>query len=172
MQSLFNKILLTIIVGFLCSCNTQKVAYTSDIQSNYRFSEEKLKTIQFYTSEQIILYVTSNNDRTNIHDGKITISESQVVDRIIIPANTPCVLEKKLNDNTFLLSFEKNKVLCFSNTGNVYSIAASIWTDNEGLVKYGDKNYFTMSRSTFLTIKMKKLNSIISKERTLSGRTL
>lgn len=165
--------LIPIIVELLMSCTAQKVPFTPDIQTTYNFSEERLKTVQFYTSDPIILYVNKNNNVSNIVRGKVIINESDVYDRIIIPKNTPCILVKKLDNDKLIVSFEtgNGKQICFVNNGNSYSLGAKEWAD-AGLLKYGGKNYFTMNRDTYLMIKVKKLNRILRKERTIKGRTI
>ena len=159
------------VVGFLCSCSTQKVPYTTDIQNTYKFSEDKLKNVQFYTSSDIILYTTNNNGRTEVQDGKILLNDSKFIDKIVIEKNTPCILERKLNDNTFIISFELGvgKILCFKNNGNVYALSASVWSDTEGLIRYSGKNYFTTSSEAFLLVEMKNINRIKKKEHLVQG---
>lgn len=159
------------IVGFLCSCTSQKVPYTTDIQNTYKFSEDKLKSVQFYTSAEIVLYTNRNNGRTEVRDGKIVLNDSRFIDKIVIEKHTPCILERKLNDSTFILTFELGvgKILCFKSIGNVYSLSASAWSDTEGLIKYSGKNYFTSHNEAFLLVEMKSINRIRQKEHLVQG---
>ncbi len=174
LQRIIIKFFFPITVGLFASCTSEKIAFTSDIQSTYQFSEERLQSIQFYTSDNIILYVSKNNEATRISNGKIIIDASDVKDAIIIPKNTPCILVKKLNENIFLVSFESGagRQISFVNNGSTYSIGAKDWANDEGVLKYAGKDYFTMSKETFLMIKVRKLNHIIRSERTLKGRRL
>lgn len=174
LQTLIKLFLLTITVGLFSSCISQKIAFTSDIQDTYKFSEERLQTIQFYTSDDIVLYVNKNHEATRVVNGKVVINSSDVQDAIIIPRNTPCILEKKINDNILIVGFETGtgRQICFINNGNTYSIGAKEWSGEEGLLKYGGKNYFTANREAYLMIKVRKLNHIIRSQRTIKGRKI
>jgi hypothetical protein len=171
---IITKTFLLIIVGLFCSCTAEKVAFTPDIQHTYHFTEEKLKSVQFYTSDNIFLTVSKNNDVSRVSNGKIIINEADIQDQIFFPKNTPCVLEKILDSDKFIVSFEtgNGRQLCFVNNGNTYSIGAKEWSDTQGLVKYAGKNYFTMNKETFLMIKVRKLNHIIRTSRTVKGRKI
>jgi hypothetical protein len=174
LRQIITKGLLPIIVGLFVSCTSQKVAYTPDIQNTYGFSEERLQSIQFYTSEDITLFINKSNQATRIANGKVIIDASDIEDAIFIPRNTPCVLVKKIDSNILVVSFEsgQGKQISFINNGNTYSIGAKDWVGNQGVLKYGNKNYFTISKETFLMIKVRKLNHIIRSQRTIRGRRL
>ena len=174
LRQIITKTFFPILVGLLASCISQKVPFTTDIQNTYKFSEERLQSVQFYTSDNIILYVVKSNGATRIANGKIVFNESEIQDQIIIPKNTPCVLEKKLDENHFIISFESGtgRQICFVNNGNSYSLGAKEWSDSQGLVKYAGRNYFTNSQEAFLMIKVRKLNHIIRTSRIIKGRRI
>ena len=73
---------------FLGSCAT-KVPYTKEIKKEFNLTPDKLKGVQFYTSEAIILEREGEkqNISTTGEDGELVSSESSSSTRIIIPAN-------------------------------------------------------------------------------------
>lgn len=159
---------------FISSCAT-KVAYTSSIQNEYKFSEEKLKKVQFYTSEEIVLVKVKEEGDALVTNGKLLIHNEKNVEKIIIKKNTPCVLESLLDDNKFLFSFEygEDRVLLFGNTnGGCYSLMAKSWKNKIGTISYADKTYATTNGDVFLKIKVKNLKKLKGKQRTIKGRKI
>lgn len=157
---------------FLSSCS-QKIAFTSSMQSEYKFTEEKLKKVQFYTSEEIVLVQTKNDEDAVVENGKIVFRNQKEVERIIIPRNTPCVLEKVVDTNKFLFSFEygANRVLLFGNNSEgFYSLMAKEWKNKVGEVKYTDKKYLTVNGDVFLLIKAKTFRKLKGRQRQVKGR--
>jgi uncharacterized iron-regulated protein len=159
---------------FLSSCAT-KIPFTSDIQSEYKFPEERLKKVQFYTSAEIVLIKTKNEGDAVVNDGKILIKNEKNVEKIIIKQNTPCILEEIVEDNKFLFSFEygKDRVLMFgNNSSGYYSLMAKSWKSQQGLIDYANKTYATTNGDVFLNIKVKNLKKLKGKQRTLKGRKI
>ncbi len=182
MQSLHSKILALILVSFsLTSCTSEKIAFTPGIQNKHQFTELELKNIQFYTSEEIVLYNTKDYEHQSIQGGTIVFSDNGSSETVIIPKNTPCILEKVIDDgNMLVLSFEYGgigKQLYFTNNNNVcYSLSAKEWTDVNGVMvgklKYANKHYKTNAGNVFLTVKVKSIKHISNRERLIKGRTV
>lgn len=157
----------------LASCTSQKVAFTSDLQQKYCFSEEQLKKVQFYTSTDIILTKTETDDEASIINGKVLVVDKQKNETIIIRKNTPCVLVKILSENKFLFSFEygEHRALLFGNNeGGYYSLMAKNWKVKHGVIHYANKTYITTNGDVYLTISSNVLRQVRSKERVLYGR--
>lgn len=158
---------------FLMSCVAKKVPFTSDIQNQYNFSEEKLKKVQFYTSDEIVLVQTKSDGDVSVVDGKLIVRNEKDVEKIIIKKNTPCVLEKVVDNNKFLYSFEygHNRVLLFGNDASgYYSLMAREWKNKVGELSYTNKTYLTVNGDVFLLIKMKNLKKLKGRQRTVKGR--
>ncbi len=156
------------------SCAT-KVPFTSDIQNEYKFSEERLKKVQFYTSDEIVLIKTKQDGDVAILDGKLLIRNEKNVEKVVIKKNTPCVLEQVVESNKFLFSFEygKDRVLLFGNNSTgYYSLMSKEWKNKVGSVDYANKTYITNNGNVFLKIKVKKLNQLKGKQRTIKGRKI
>jgi hypothetical protein len=167
------KILLLSLI--LASCSTKRVAFTSDLQKEYSFTETSLKHIQFYTSEEIILQKSKSNSSVYIAHGEFNIQHNDSRDRIIIKKGTPCVLVSMLGDNALLVSFEQgeDKFLAFGNiSGGFYSLSASHWDGKEGKLKYAGNQYTTNSGAAYLTVKVKSLKRQRARERVAKGRRI
>ena len=162
---------LILIVAVFSSCS-RKVAFTSNIQNEYKFSEDNLKKIQFYTSDEIVLVRTKKEGNVTVEQGTLLIKNEDNVEKIIIKKNTPCVLEKVIDNNKFLYSFEygANRVLLFGNDSNgYYSLMAKEWKNKVGEVKYTDKSYLTVNGNVYLLIKVKNLRKLKGRQRTVKG---
>lgn len=158
----------------LGSCAT-KVPFTSDIQKQFSFSENTLKKVQFYTSAEIVLFKVRQDGDVDVRDGKLFVKDEKNSEKIIIKRNTPCVLEKVIDQNKFLFSFEygDDKYLAFGNTsGGYYSLLAKDWKSGAGTLNYANKTYATDDGGVYLTVKMKKLKKLKSRERTVKGRKI
>ena len=165
---------LLILSLFISSCAT-RVPFTSAMQNEYKFPEERLKKVQFYTSEEIVLIKTKQDGDAVVNDGKVLVRNEKDVEKIIIKKNTPCVLEEIVDSNKFLFSFEygKDRVLLFGNSnGGCYSLMAKDWKNKIGSIEYGNKIYSTTNGSVFLNIKVKNLKQLKGKERTVKGRKI
>ncbi len=158
----------------LTSCS-KKVAFTSQMQEEYNFPESKLKKVQFYTSDEIILVQTKSEGDVVVNDGKLIMRSEKAVEKIIIKKNTPCVLEEIVDKNKFLYSFEygDNRVILFGNDkGGYYSLMAKEWKNKVGEISYSNKKYLTVNGDVFLKIKVKNLKKLKGKQRTVKGRKI
>lgn len=168
------KFISIISLFLLTSCAT-RVPFTSDLQAKFNFSENTLKKVQFYTSDKIVLTKVKEEGDVDIQKGKLLVKNEKNCETIIINKNTPCVLEQVIDQNKFLFSFEfgDDKYLAFGNTSTgCYSLLAKDWKNGSGTLKYANKTYITDGGDVFLTVDMKKLNKLKSKERTVKGRKI
>ena len=172
MKSL-NKILSVIVISLMLFSCSKKIAYTSDIHSVHKFSQDKLKKVQFYTSDVIVLVRTKQDGDVIIDDGKLVVRNEKDIEKIIIRKNTPCVLEEIIDDNKFLVSFEfgDGKILLFGNNGSGgYSLMSKEWNSGATTITYANKNYVTTNGNVYLLIGAKRLSKLKAKERTVKGR--
>jgi hypothetical protein len=163
-----------LVICLLSSC-AKKTIFTSSLREECALPENKLKKIQFYTSEEIILYKTKEKTDASVKNGKIFLETDKDCEKIIIKKNTPCVLEKELDKNKMLFSFEygEGKVLLFGNSnGGQFSLMAKEWKDKIGVIEYGTNTYVTNSGTVFLVVNAKKLKRLKDKYRIVSGRKI
>lgn len=167
--------LLSIVI--LGSCAT-KVPYTEEIKKDFGLTPEKMKKVQFYTSETIIL--ERSNDQqvvsTTGEDGELVSSERSTSERIVIPANRPCVFEQLEEDGTIQIRFElgAGRVLRFKERKNIsngrYYLEAQ-WKNGKGELDYGGSVYYAVrsSASAYLMVKLKKWKKNQRKDRVVKG---
>lgn len=167
--------LLTVVV--LGSCAT-KVPYTTKIKSEFNLTPERLKKVQFYTSELIILERSNEQQKTATtgESGELVTSERSTSERIVIPANRPCVFEQMEDDGTIQIRFElgNGRVLRFAERQNIsngrfYLVAQ--WADGKGELDYGGAVYHAVrsSASAYLMVKLKNWKKNQRKDRVVKG---
>jgi len=171
MQQLIKFLILSLI---LTSCAT-KVPFTVDVRQQYNFSVDKLKKIQFYTSEEIVLYKTKESGDVNVAGGKVYMRNDKSIEKVIIKRHTLCVMVDTLGSNKFFISGEygEDRVLLFGNNseGN-YSLMAKNWSGTTGSMIYANKSYVTNNGNAILLVKMRKLNQLKGRKRTVKGRRI
>jgi len=167
------KFLSIVLAILLTSCASKKIPFSSDIQAKYNLPEEKLKKVQFYTSETIILYKSKSDGDLTVRDGKILMLDTKDCERVVIKKGTPCILESVNSPSQFIVSFEfgEGKLLAFGSQGEgFFSLEAKDWKDGVGTLKYAGKSYVVEGGGTYLLVKAKKLNKLSKKQRTVVGR--
>ena len=155
------------------SCKTGKVPFNQEVRN--LLSETSLKKVQFYTSGEIVLYKTKEDGETSVYSGVVLIQNKKDCETIVIKANTPCILEKVIDDKKLLFSFEvgDGKFISFgTSNGESYSLLAKEWEGGSGSIKYANKTYTTESGDIYLNVVLKKINKLRSKERLVKGRRL
>lgn len=164
-------------IVLLGSCAT-KVPYTTKIKADFDLSEDKMKKVQFYTSETIILERSDNQQSvaTTGSSGELVTSERSTSERIVIPANRPCVFEELEEDGTVQIRFELGggRVLRFAERQNIangrfYLVAQ--WADGKGELDYGGSVYYAVrgSASAYLMVKLKNWKKNQRKDRVIKG---
>ncbi|MEZ4911771.1 MAG: hypothetical protein R2774_13035 [Saprospiraceae bacterium] len=161
-----------------CSSTSSKYFYTDSLQDNYRWSSDDLKKIQFYLSENIVLWKDVRSDKSTITDGKIKTIDGRLVEEIVIKAGTPGVYLFSPQKDHFAITFDPNddsKYLVFGPSNKMrgrYVLLAKSWDRNLGKVTYGDQLYNTNSNSAFvhLMVEIKKTGKTKVVSSTPSGR--
>lgn len=172
------KFLFTLITVLLLGSCAVKVPYTEKIKKEYDLTEDKLKKVQFYTSETIILERSDKQDRvtTTGKSGELVGSEQSTSERIIIPANRRCILERLDKNGAVEIRFEmgQGRFLRFSerksiSNGRLYLEAE--WVNGKGELDYGGTVYYAVrnSASAYLMVKLKNFNKSKRKDRVVKG---
>jgi len=167
------------IIG-LSSCSPRLTPFTQNLYSDYDWSDDQLKRIQFYVSEDIVLQRQAKRGKSEIISGKIKTVDGRRVEEIIIRKGTPGVLLFKPKDNRFAVSFEDGndeKYLMFGPSPKArgkYVLLASEWKQRRGKVSYDGKTFTTPSRSAFsaLMVDLKRINDVSVKRRQARGRKI
>lgn len=164
-------------VLLLGSCAT-KVPYTQKIKKEFSLTPDKLKKVQFFTSETIILERSNQQGKvtTTGDEGTLVTSSESSSERIIIPANRPCIFEDMESDGSIKIRFETGagRALEFSvrpniSDGRLYLKAD--WRNGKGALQYGGTRYFAVrgSASAYLLVKLKNFRKNRHSDRVVKG---
>ncbi|PKR81848.1 hypothetical protein CW751_00475 [Brumimicrobium salinarum] len=157
-------------------CNQS--ALHKKIKADFDLTPEKMKKVQFYTSETIILERSDEQQQmaTTGSSGELVKSERSTSERIVIPANRPCVFEKLEDDGTVQIRFELGggRVLRFAERRNIsngrYYLVAQ-WNNGKGELDYGGSVYYAVrgSSAAYLMVKLKNWKKNQRKDRVVKG---
>jgi len=167
-------------VLFITSC-APRIPFTQTLREQYKLKDNELKSLQFYASHNIILNRGERSEKEQTtEEGTLTIKSGNYVEQVIIKAGTPGVVEKVIDRNRIVVSFEvgENKFLEFGATNpkvnSRYTLLAPKWVNNKGKIQYGGKTYFSASGSgnVHLLFKMRKLHKYSKEQRVVKGRKI
>ena len=169
--------LLAICLIFLNGCSPSLSTFSERLYEDGGWSEQELKDIQFYTSDNIILRRQIRSGNSKIVDGEIKMVNGRKVEEIIIRKGTPGIFVKKTSDTNMAISFEsgKDKFLVFGpnkKIGGRYALKANDWEKNRGKVKYAGKTFiFTVvDEVPMLQVDLKNRTNTTRKSRVAKGR--
>jgi len=164
----------------MSSCSDRLTPFTQRLYDEQGWSEAELKKIQFYTSQDIILYRDIVEGDSKIVSGEIKIRNGRKVDEVRIKKGTPGVMLFRPKDNKFAISFEAgddDRFLIFgasAKRGGRYQLLAKDWKRNYGKVTYAGKTYRVNSDSAYaaLLVDLDRKRNTKVKSRTAKGRTI
>ena len=161
---------------FLSSCNSL-TPFTQEIYSDLNLASEEIKSVQFYLSQDIVLYKDIETDEARVEDGKIKLKERHKSKEIVIRSGTPGVVIFMPKENRFAVSFENddNKFLVFGpnkRNNNRYTLLGKEWGNNYGKVTYGGETYTTSLHNSMaaLMVNINKIQNHTVKRKQLNGR--
>jgi len=176
----FSQLLFHFLLGvfLLTSCGPKLSPFTQNLYDEQQWSDEELKRIQFYTSEDIVLYRQLTKGESEIISGEIKIRNGKKVDEVMIKEGTPGVLLFRPKENKFAISFESgndDRFLVFGATkkrGGQYRLQAKDWGRRVGKVTYEGKIYTTSSDSAYasLLVDLKRIKNTEVRSRVAKGR--
>lgn len=174
---MINKILFFACMLVFIACSPL-VPYTNAVKEKYHITDDEVKKIQFYTSEDIILYKKENSGNKETSKGELIVSSGVNEERLLIKKGTPCVVEKVIDRDKLALSFEsgEGKYLIFgSSTANgEYKLLAESWNNGRGKLNYANQTYYASqgSGNTYIVFKLKSISKYKSRTKTLSGKKI
>jgi len=178
-----SKLMPILLLGLfaLSSCAPKLTPFTQKLYDEQQWSDEELKKIQFYTSDNIVLYRELSKGESQIVSGEIKIRNGKKVDEVVIKKGTPGVMLFRPRENKFAISFEANnddRFLIFGTSnkrGGQYRLQAKDWKRRtNGKVIYEGKEYYTNSVSSYATlmVDLKRVRNTEVRSRTARGRTV
>lgn len=165
------------------SCGV-KVPYTDELRNEFNLdTEEKMRNVQFSTSQTIILdqeYKSENQNTTE--NGTLVASSNSKKESLIIPTGTKCVFEEFGVNGEIKVRFElgDEKYLVFSTKSDVvrnrrYFLQADWAAQGGPKISYGG-NIFKIDmqrgsnvRSSYLQVLKKNLQKKRRKDRVIKG---
>ncbi|NND06916.1 MAG: hypothetical protein HKN87_11100 [Saprospiraceae bacterium] len=179
MMNRFLQFLTILSVTALVSCSPNYKPFTVDLQDSYNWSEDELKKIQFYLSQEIVLQRNLSKGESVIEGGKIQVREGRRIEEIRIPEGTPGVLMFMPKPNRLAISFErgKDRFLIFGphpKRDGTYVLLGSDWDRRSGEVTYRGKKYRTSSQSAYaaLLVDLERVSKVSLARHTAKGRTV
>lgn len=170
-------ILASTLIVILSSCSSKLTPYTERLNENYRWTDSQLKNIQFYLSEDIVLWRDLGSSKTRVSNGQIKIIDGRKVEQIVFKKGTPGVFVFSPSGDKFAISFEdsNDKFLMFGPSKKMsgrFVLLAKEWNGGTGKVTYDDQVWRTSSESAYasLLVDLKKANNTSVKKKTVSGR--
>ncbi len=159
------------------SCGNHYKYFTKDLYDDYQWSERELKRIQFYISQDIVLYRRLSGENARISQGKIRVVDGSEVEEIVIKKGTPGVYIQSPEPNNFAIAFDnrKNHYLMFGpnqKANGRFVLLAKEWDRDKGKITYGGKYYDTSNASAYaaLMVDLKKAKDIKYRTKRASGR--
>lgn len=147
------------------------------MQASNNWSENEIKRIQFYLSEDIVLVRSRRGGSSNIQDGKIKIKDNSRVEQIKFKKGTPGTALFLPKEDRIAVSFESGpeKFLMFgpnSKAKGRYVLLAKDWDRNVGKITYDDKVYETTSESAYaaLLVQISGDGDVTYRSRNADGR--
>ncbi len=169
-------ILLIIGIAILTACSN-KIYYTSELNTKVAEKGLSVNHIQFYLSKKIVMKRVLPHDTAEVNDGKIRFEDGKLIDEVIIKKNTPGTCE--FIDNGFMMmSFEdgNNKLLKFiqGNNGKYYQLFINNDPKKLRVVKYDTAEYVILPGSDKARLWVRKDQNYISRftKRVAEGRTV
>ena len=164
----------------MSSCAPKLTPFTQQLYDEQNWSDDELKRIQFYTSDDIVLFRELSRGESEIVSGEIKIRNGRKVDEVVIRKGTPGVLLFRPKEDKFAISFEADgddRFLIFGRAKRKrgqYRLLAKDWNRNYGKVTYEGKTYRTSSESQYATllVDLKRIRNTEVRKRIAKGRTV
>lgn len=170
---------LSVLIMTLASCSPRLTPFTASLRNEYQWTDSDLKKIQFYLSDEIVLWREVKDGDAKIKDGAIKIRDGKKVEEIRFPRKTPCVYLFEPNSNRFAMGFESgdSQYLMFGPSkkrGSDFVLLAADWKKNLGKISYDNKIYFTTDESAYsrLLVDLRAAEKLTVKRKTVEGRTI
>jgi hypothetical protein len=145
-----------------------------------KWSGDELQQIQFYLSDDIVLYREAKIGDASIREGKVKIVNGRKVEQIVFEKGTPGIFLFSTSDTNVAISFEEGgdkRYLVFGPNpkySDRYVLLAKDWKRKRGQISYDDNVYQTSTESAFsmLLIDLEKARKTSIKSRKAKGRTV
>lgn len=164
----------------LFSCSKSYTVFTQKMYDEFDWTEDELRAIQFYLTDDIVLRRGLSGSESKISEGKIRTIDGRKMEEVVFKKGTPGVLLFTPKTNRFAISFEEgeDKFLIFGpskrSASGKYLLRGKSWGKKYGEVTYNGKVYKTTSESAFagLAVDLKRARKVSYKSKTVGGRKI
>jgi hypothetical protein len=162
------------------SCSPKLSPLTDDLVRENNWTEDDLRRIQFYLSEDIVMSRRLGGSASTIESGEIKIINGRKVEQVVIAKGTPGIALFSPSRDRLAVSFEngsdKRYLMFGSNNkaGGRFVLLAKEWKRRAGTITYEEKLYRVEGNSAYasLLVDLKKVNKTIVDSRRAGGRTI
>ncbi|MEM1214399.1 MAG: hypothetical protein AAGJ82_01850 [Bacteroidota bacterium] len=176
-----NGFFLCLCFGFLLlttACSPRLSPFTQNLYEDQGWTNSDLERIQFYLSNDLVLYRELRGGSSEIRQGEIKVVNGQKREVVAFRRGTPGVFIFSPKENRFAVSFEESgndKYLIFGPSPRLddrYVLLASDWNRNRGQVTYGGRKWTVDNDAAYTTlmVNLKRLRQVETQSRTVRGR--
>ena len=163
---------------FLSACSPRLSPFTQTLYDDNNWSESELRKIQFYLSDDIVLYRELSGGKSEIVQGEIKIVDGRRRDQITFRRGTPGVFLFSPKTDRFAVSFEDggdDRYLIFGpnpKIANRYVLLASDWNRRQGTITYAGQTWTADANDAYTTlmVDLKRLQETDVNTRVAGGR--
>lgn len=163
------------------SCSPKLSPFTRKLYENAAFSDENLKQIQFYLSDDLVLTRDIEADgNAEVLGGKIRMENGRKIETIRFNRGTPGVFLFRPDADHFAIAFEEgddSRYLVFGPNPKMdgrYVLLASEWKNRTGKVTYAAQKFRTDGDAAFTTllVNLKRVRKFEVENHTAKGRKI
>ena len=152
--------------------------FTEDLYHQQGWSEQELKRIQFYISQDVVPKRELTGGKSEIISGKIKVENGVKIEEVVIPKGTPGTFLFSPKEDRFAIAFEEGgdkRFLMFGPSpkySDRFVMLASDWSRRSGKVNYDGKEWRVGSDDAYaaLMVDLKKVEKYDRNSRTAKGR--
>ena len=159
------------------ACSNKLSYFTDELNERYRWTDDELKKIQFYVSQDIVLKREINGGDREIVSGKIKIEDGRQIEEVVIKKGTPGAFLFSPKEDRFAIGFEEGneRYLIFGPSpkySDRFVLLASDWDRRTGEVSYDNKTWRVSSDNAYaaLLVDLRKINKVDVNSRVAKGR--
>ena len=161
----------------MSSCSPTLYPFTDNVYDEFSSSTETLSKVQFYLSDDIVLFRDYGGKSTSVENGTIKIIDGRKIEEVIFKKGTPGVFLFSPKQDRVAISFEADddKYLMFGpnqKVGGRFVLLAKEWKKKRGKVTYAGETWNTTNVSAYsnLLVDLDKARKTKYEKTTVSGR--
>lgn len=170
-------LLASLVVVLFSACSNNLSYFTEELNDRYRWTEDELKKIQFYVSQDIVLKREISGGDREVVSGKIKIEDGRQIEEVVIRKGTPGAYLFSPKEDRFAIGFEESseRYLIFGPSpkySDRFVLLASDWDRRSGNVSYDNKTWRVSSDDAYaaLLVDLRKINKVDVNSRVAKGR--